>query len=123
MNASTEQQNTGRRVFLSYADADEPIATRIADALRGAGLLVWSDSWELAAGDSIARRIEETLVSSDLLVVLLSPRSVNSRWVEVELSAALATELRDRAITVIPALIEDCQIPALLADRAYFDLR
>lgn len=123
MNDSKEQQTAGRRVFLSYAAADKSAAIRIADALRDAGLRVWFDAWELAVGDSIAHRIEEALVSSDLLVVLLSPRSVNSRWIENELSAALARELKDRAITIIPALIEDCRIPPLLADRNYLDLR
>jgi len=123
MNDSRKPQSTGRRVFLSYAAADKPTALRIGDALRRAGLHVWFDAWELAVGDSIAHRIEEALVSSDLLVVLLSPRSVNSQWVEKELSSAQARELKDRAITVIPVLIEDCRIPPLLADRKYLDLR
>src|SRR5438105_11735312 len=105
-----------RQVFLSYAQADKDIADRVADALRRAGLRVWFDAWELAQGDSIADRIDQAVRSSDLLVVLLSPRSVESKWVQTELSAALARELKDRAITVIPALIEDCAIPLSLAD-------
>jgi restriction endonuclease Mrr len=48
---------------------------------------------------------------------------VASRWVQSELNAALARELRDRAITVIPAVIEDCEVPPLLADRQHLDLR
>ena len=112
-----------RQVFLSYAQADKDIADRVADALRRAGLRVWFDAWELAQGDSIADRIDQAVRSSDLLVVLLSPRSVESKWVQTELSAALARELKDRAITVIPALIEDCAIPLSLADRVYLDLR
>lgn len=111
------------QVFVSYAHADEEIAHQVAEALENAGLRVWIDVWELATGDSIAHRIETAVSSSDILLVLLSPRSVHSRWVERELNARLFQELRDRAITVIPALIEDCEIPPLLADRVFLDLR
>lgn len=112
-----------RQVFVSYAQADKAVARQIAEALRNAGLLVWIDAWELAAGDSIAQRIDQAIASSDILLVLLSRSSVASNWVQSELSAALSRELRDRAITVVPALIEDCDIPPLLADRQYLDLR
>jgi hypothetical protein len=110
-------------VFVSYAQADKNVARQVAEALQDAGLLVWIDAWELAPGDSIAQRIEEAIASSDILLVLLSQNSVASQWVQKELSAALSRELRDRAITVIPALLEDCEIPGLLADRQYLDLR
>jgi hypothetical protein len=112
-----------RQVFVSYAQADKDVARQVAEALRNAGLLVWIDAWELATGDSIAQRIDQAIASSDVLLVLLSQSSVASKWVQHELSAALSGELRDRAITVVPALIEDCEVPPLLADRQYLDLR
>jgi hypothetical protein len=122
----TESETTEsrrRQVFVSYAQADKVVARQVAEALRNAGLFVRIDVLELAAGDSIAQRIDQAIASSDILLVLLSQSSVNSQWVQKELSAALSGELRDRAITVIPALIEDCRIPPLLADRQYLDLR
>jgi len=120
---SETTESRRRQVFVSYAQADKVVARQVAEALRNAGLLVWIDAWELAAGDSIAQRIDQAIASSDILLVLLSQSSVASQWVQKELSAALSGELRDRAITVIPALIEDCRIPPLLADRQYLDLR
>ena len=112
-----------RRVFLSYAQEDRDIATYVSDALRNAGMRVGFDAWELAPGDSITESIEKSVASSDLLLVLLSPRSVDSSWIQCELNAGLGKELKDRAVCVIPALIEDCRVPASLADRAYLDLR
>jgi Holliday junction resolvase len=112
-----------RQVFVSYAKEDKDVARQVAEALQSAGLLVWIDAWELAVGDSIVQRIDQAIASSDILLVILSKSSVNSKWVQIELSTALSRELRDRAITVIPALIEDCDIPPLLADRPYLDLR
>lgn len=123
MTESETTESRRRQVFVSYAQADKVVARQVAEALRNAGLFVRIDVLELAAGDSIAQRIDQAIASSDILLVLLSQSSVNSQWVQKELSAALSGELRDRAITVIPALIEDCRIPPLLADRQYLDLR
>lgn len=110
------------QAFLSYAQEDRDVATRIANTLRNAGLRMWFDTWELATGDSIAERIDHA-AASDFLVVLLSPHSVASQWVQQELNVALTTELKDRAITLIPVMIEDCELPQILTDRFYLDLR
>ena len=123
MTDTKTTESRRRQVFVSYAQADKMVASQVAEALRNAGLLVWIDAWELGAGDSIAQRIDRAIASSDILLVLLSQSSVASKWVQKELSAALSGELQDRAITVMPALIEDCDVPPLLADRQYVDLR
>ena len=102
-----------RRVFLGYAQPAEDVARDIAEALRTSGLHVWFAEWELAAGDSIAERIDAGLAASDVLVVLLSPAAVASRWVDQELCA----------IAAVPALTGDCEIPRRLSKRAYLDLR
>ena len=57
------------------------------------------------------------------ILVLVSPNSINSRWVQSELNETLSRELQTRAITVIPALIEDCTMPPPLANLVYLDLR
>lgn len=119
------EQADGKKpqIFLSYASSDREVAQRIAEEIRKAGMGVWFSEWELRPGDSIAERIEEGLSASDVLLILLSPQSVSSRWVEHELSAALSRELKSRAIIIVPVLIEDCQIPASLAGRVHLDLR
>lgn len=104
------------QVFLSYAQEDRDVAIGIANTLRNAGLRIWFDTWELASGDSIAERIDHA-AAGDFVVVFLSPHSVASRWVQQELNASLTTELKDRAITVIPLMIEDCELPQTLTDR------
>ncbi len=121
---SIEQNDRKKpQIFLSYASSDRDVAQRIAEEIRRVGMGVWFSEWELRPGDSIVERIEEGLSASDVLLILLSPQSVGSRWVQHELSAALSQELKSRAITIIPVLIEDCQIPAALAGRVHLDLR
>ena len=84
---------------------------------------MWFEAWEIQVGDSIADKINDALSASDVVVVLLSPASVESKWVQTELSTAFRDKLRDRAILIIPALIADCEIPAPLQQLRYFDMR
>lgn len=112
-----------RQIFISYAPADRAVAEKIGNRLRDSGLRVWFDQWEIAAGDSLVDRINAGIESSDLLLVLLSPDAIVSKWVQFEWTQALSRELDYRAINVIPALVRDCEVPALLANRTYIDLR
>ena len=112
-----------RQIFLSYAAADHDIARAIATELRRNGLRVWFAEYELKVGDSLANKITGAISSSDYLVVLLSPQSVKSRWVQRELNAAFARDLSSRDITLIPVLISDCDVPSFLEHRVLIDLR
>jgi hypothetical protein len=121
MDKRTHEQRP--RVFLSYAKDDSAVVGQVAAALQKTGKDVWLDVWELAPGDSIKDRVNRAVHTTDLFLVFLSRASVASHWVKSELSAALASEMNDRAITIIPVLVEECDIPPSLADRLYVDLR
>ena len=120
-----EKSETTKRyhVFLSYVSADKEVAHRIVNELRERGICVWFDTYELQFGDSIVEAVENAISASDYLVVLLSPNSVNSVWVQKELGVALSSELTSRDITLLPVLIADCEIPPILASYQYLDLR
>lgn len=110
-------------VFVSHSSADAAVASRLAMGLEALGYRSWYDEWELHGGDSIIDRIQKALSACDVLLVLLSPRSVASEWVKRELNTGLMRELGGHSVVVIPVLIADCEIPALLQERAYIDLR
>jgi HJR/Mrr/RecB family endonuclease len=118
----TEEKKRHPQVFLSFAQEDKRIAQRIADALTRSGARVLYDAWELAPGDSLQSRVGKSIAASDYLVVLLSTHSVQSSWVQSELQGALLSEMNDRAITVIPVLVDDVTVPSSLRDRLYLDL-
>lgn len=121
----TSGNNIKRRptqIFLSYSTKDRLVAQVIASHLREVGLPVWFDTWELAPGDSITSRIDELALSSDLILLLLSKKAVQSRWFESELSEVFATELKDRSIAILPIVIDDCEIPSAFAELYSFDL-
>jgi adenylate cyclase len=74
-------------VFVSYARPDEPLAGRVADALREEGYRVWRDD-ELPAHRAYADVIEERLKDAKAVVVLWSAEAAKSQWVRAEADAA-----------------------------------
>jgi hypothetical protein len=110
-------------IFISYSSKDRRFVERLATDLRNKGLYVWFDQWELKVGDSLVEKINAGLKSQDYLVVVLSKSSVSSQWVMQELIAGLIKELNEKRTIVLPVLIEDCDIPALLRDKIYADFR
>ena len=121
----TLSEHPGRdlSVFVSHASADARIASRVAMGLRAFDYDTWYDDWELQAGDSIIERVEAAISRTDVLLVLLSRTSVDSQWVRRELSAGLARQLSGQGVLVIPVILDDCEIPAMLAGTKYVDLR
>jgi hypothetical protein len=63
-----------RDVFVLHVVEDrEEVAGPLAEALRARGASVWLDEFELAIGDSLAKRLERGLACSRFGVVVLSP--------------------------------------------------
>lgn len=78
------------RVFISHSPSDKSQARGIAQGLRDQGLDVWFDEWELQPGGNFAKTIGKGLESSDAMVVLVSPESMQS-WQREEIQYAITT--------------------------------
>jgi TIR domain len=115
--------DSNARVFVSHTSKDKPFVRKLVEALKGRNLNVWLDEQELQVGDSIAAGVSQGLKNADYLVAVLSKASIGSRWVQAELNATLMEELSGKGVTVLPVLIEDCELPTLLKDRVYADFR
>jgi hypothetical protein len=111
------------QLFLCHSSRDKLIVKDIAQKLQSESVNVWYDDWNIEYGDSITSKINEGISESDYIAVVLSPSAVSSKWVEKEWSAAFHSEQKWGSIKVLPLLLEDCDIPPLLADRKYVDLR
>jgi len=114
---------TPGKVFISHASEDKPFVDRLATDLSKRGVLLWYDKFDLRVGDSVPGKINEGLSSSKYFLIVLSPRSVVSRWVQEELNAALVTQVTEAGIFLIPVLYEQCEIPPLVKHRRYADFR
>jgi adenylate cyclase len=71
------------KVFLSYAREDEGAAKQLAEGVGRAGHDVWWDR-HIQGGSRFSTEIDRELKSADAVVVLWSPASVESAWVQDE---------------------------------------
>ena len=83
----------------------------------------WLDEMELHIGESLINRISEAIKMTDFFAIFLSQCSVNSSWVQKELGLAITSEIKGKTITVLPFLLEDCEVPFYLSDKLYADFR
>ena len=93
-------------IFLSYSRDDQPRAKLFAEAFVREGFDVWWDVG-LRAGEAYDAVTERALREAKAVVVLWSPRSVESRWVRAEATLALRNK------TLVPATIEPCDRPIM----------
>ena len=92
------------RVFLSYAREDVETARKLAGVLADAGQTVWWDR-HLHGGANFSSEIERELKEADAVVVLWSPFSLGSAWVQDE-----AAEGRDSG-RLVPATLNSVKPP------------
>jgi hypothetical protein len=76
-------------VFLSYSRDDSIFVDHLEKDLSIKGYTCWVDRSDILGGQNWARKIEEAIDSSTVFIVVLSPSSTKSRWVQLELSYAL----------------------------------
>lgn len=110
-------------IFLSHNVRDKLFVRRLAEDLSLAGVTVWLDEAEIKLGDSLLSKVEEGILGSDYLGIVLSPNSVGSEWVQRELQMALSEEIKGKKVKVLTLLLADCQMPGFLSDKLYADFR
>ena len=80
-------------VFPSHSAKDKRIVRRVAERLRGDGLRVWFDEWEIRPDGSLsprerasvrAAKIEEGLEHSCVFVLCMSADAFSSDWTQLE---------------------------------------
>jgi hypothetical protein len=103
-------------LFVSYARADSEFALKLAEHLRSLGVALWMDQHNLSGGTHWDQAVEESLKSCAVLLVILSPASVQSNNVLDEVHFALEQNKR-----VIPVLLHKCDIPFRLKRLHYVD--
>ena len=83
--------------------------------LIGNGVNVWYDQWEIKPGDSLRRKIDEGIEGAAYFMVLLTPNSLESEWVQTELDAGMVRRI-EGTCKLIPIILNlsDDQIPVTL---------
>jgi len=77
-------------VFISHASEDkEEVVRPLTLALKGKGLSVWYDEFELKIGDSLRRKIDAGLSRSNFGIVVISRSFISKGWTNYELDGLI----------------------------------
>jgi TIR domain len=75
-------------VFVSYSTMDGWIARRVVEAIRRKKIRTFLDAKDIEGGDTFPESIRDAIRDCDEFIVLLTPHSIDRRWVLLELGAA-----------------------------------
>lgn len=106
-------------IFISYAREDGAWVEWLHVRLVGEGFKeIWWDTVDIEGGDRWREEIDRGLLSSYIVLVVLTPHSVNPdrSWIRYEQDEALRLF---RA--VIPILVEPCELPPGMPEIQYLD--
>ena len=104
------------QIFISYSRKDIDFVRKLAGDLEKAGYDVWWDLTDLRGGDDWPRVIPAAIESSQFMIIVLSPNSVVSDWVEKEYTYALSLHKK-----VIPLMLARSSVPFALNTINFVD--
>ena len=102
--------------FISYAGADQEFAESLYRQLQASEVCCWFAPEDMKIGAKILDSLDEAITVQDKLLLILSRASLESDWVEDEISKAFAEERRRKTTVVLPVRIDDA---VLEADRPW----
>ncbi len=100
-----------REVFLSHASQDRQFVKWLRDQLRQHGIRVWHSDTHIVGAQKWHDAIGKALKRCDWFLVVLSPASVRSIWVQRELFFALEQSRYNNRI--VPAVYRACNVKKL----------
>jgi hypothetical protein len=122
-HVTSQAQQLGASVFLSYASPDREVVREFAEGLSKAGLRVWFGESSLKPGAEWVREIERGLDSADFVVFFISGHSAESGWAQKELQIALHRQISgEHGAVLLPILLEHSDVPPLLRDIQWVDM-
>ncbi len=106
-----------RSVFISYASSDKDWAQAFARSLQKLGQDVWTDWDSVNPGESIQHSIENGLRESNLIVLMVTPSTVDRPNLFFEMGAALG--MGKPVVLVRSEDVDIRELPSALRDRKF----
>lgn len=104
-------------IFISYNHKDAEYARKLANALRGKGFDIWIDA-AIEYGSEWPLELQEHLDACEALVVIMTPASYASKWVQNELNRAMR-----KSKPVFPLLLDGDEPWLSVEATQYTDVR
>jgi hypothetical protein len=117
--------NKPLKIFISYSSGDREQVQKIYEHLLALGADPWYDQEDLLPGHNWDMEIRKGLDEADMILLCLSKKSVNKEgYVQKELRLAVdrGLEMPDGRIFLIPARLEECDLPFSLKSYQWVDL-
>jgi hypothetical protein len=113
---------TAPRLFLSYAhsDADKKFVSALYDRLSRDGIECFFDEVSLAPGANFVLKISEAIDECNYLVMVMSNAYFSAQFAPLEWTAVLSEPPERRRL--LPLLLEQCEVPALVRPLSYIDV-
>jgi hypothetical protein len=93
--------------FISYSTKDQHFADRLYADLQNKGVRCWFAPHDLRIGDKILDEIDAAIRLRDKIVLILSEDSINSDWVEDEVTAGFEEERKRGQIVLFPVRLDE----------------
>ncbi|MDT7689509.1 MAG: hypothetical protein QOE46_2268 [Acidobacteriota bacterium] len=93
--------------FISYSTRDEEFARRLYSRMRDEKLRVWFAPEDAQGGKKLYEQIERAIQLHDRLLIVLSERSLQSKWVMTEIRRARKVELKENRRKLFPIRLVD----------------
>ena len=97
--------------YISYSRRDQELVSQLSGDLRKSGINIWVDVQEISAGANWVELIQRALDGASGVIVVLSPDSVMSKWVETEVDFA-----QDHQKPIYPIVIRPVDLPLSLSN-------
>jgi len=104
-------------IFVSHSSADKEFVDKLVSDLTAWKFDLWFSTWEIKAGESITRKVQQGLRESDCLIVILSKKSCKAEWVKTEVNSYLFREISSKKGKIVPVVIEECEPPFFIKER------
>lgn len=104
-------------IFISYSHQDTEYAHALADSLQSMGFEVWIDE-RLDYGSQWPQELQTRLDTCSAFILVMSPRSYASEWVQSELQRA-----RRKLKPIFPLLLEGDEPWLSVESTQYYDVR
>jgi hypothetical protein len=117
--------NRTLKVFLCHSSNDKPQVRELYNKLLADGFDAWLDEEKLLPGQDWDLEIREVVRQTDIVIVCLSNNSVTKKGYaqkEIKIALDVSDEQPEGAIFLIPAKLEDCQVPHRLSKWHWVNL-
>ena len=102
------------KVFICYASEDDKEATKVYKLLSEMGFQCFRDKDSLEPGVDWDQGIRQAIRATDFTIILISKRSRTKRGYiqrEIKLALEVSEEMPENQVFIVPARIEECEIP------------